>query len=82
MPTQKTRINLTVPKDVEKAVATLAKRDDTSVATKTLELLCRAIEVEEDGFLLAVAEARERTTKKEDYLTHADIYETAFQRMA
>lgn len=74
MPTQKTRINLTVPEDVEQAVQTLATRDNTSLATKTLELLRKAIEIEEDATLLSVATNREKAIKKSDYLTHAEVW--------
>ena len=46
MPTQKARINLSVPDDIHKMVLKLAKRDDVPVAAKTLELLKEALELE------------------------------------
>ena len=60
MPTLKHRINLTVPDHLDRVLQQLAARDALSVATKTLSLLQRAIEMEEDDALFAIAEERER----------------------
>jgi hypothetical protein len=60
MPSDKTRINLTVPKDVEQDLRRIAQRDARSVSTAALDLIRHALEVEEDGALLSVAEERER----------------------
>lgn len=74
MPTTKTRINVTVPKEVEIAIQCLAKRDETSLSTKTLELIYQALELEEDAVLLKIAEAREKFAKRSDYLTHEEVW--------
>lgn len=74
MPTTKTRINVSVPKEVEIAIQSLAKRDETSLSTKTLELIYQALELEEDAFLLKIAEAREKSAKRSDYLTHEEVW--------
>jgi len=58
MPTQKARINLAVPKDMEKIIKQIAKRDQVPVATKTLQLLKEALELEEDKILSAIGDAR------------------------
>ena len=58
MPTQKQRINLTVPDDLNKVLVALAKRDDATVATKTIDLVRVALEIEEDIQLTALANAR------------------------
>ena len=60
MPTIKQRINLTVPRDVGQALERLAHRDDISVSSKTLDLVRRALELEEDIVLQEVAEKRDR----------------------
>ena len=60
MPSTKTRINLTVPVEMERNLLRLAKRHDRSLATVTLELIRQALEIVEDDALLAVAEERER----------------------
>lgn len=74
MPTQKTRINLTVPKEIDLAVQKLAKRDNTSLSAKTLELLRYAIEIEEDAVLLGIATEREKNTKDTGYLSHEEVW--------
>lgn len=60
MPTTKTRINLSVPDDVNTALKRLARRERVPVATKALDLLRNALEADEDGALFAFAESRER----------------------
>lgn len=60
MPSTKTRINLTVPTEVERDLQRIAKRDERSLATVALDLLRRALDIEEDGVLLDVVEKREK----------------------
>lgn len=74
MSTVKTRINVSVPKEVEIAIQRLAKRDETSLSTKILELIYQALELEEDAVLLKIAEAREKSVKRSDYLTHEEVW--------
>ena len=69
MPSIKNRINLTVPVEMGRALERIAKRDESTVATSALELIRRALEVEEDDALLAVAEKRD--AKKIRYTSHA-----------
>ncbi len=64
MPTIKNRINLTVPKSTNSLLTALAKRDNISVASKTLDLLQIALEIEEDAYLFGVAEEREKSSVK------------------
>jgi uncharacterized protein (DUF2344 family) len=68
MPTHKHRINLSVPAVLDRALHRLAVRDEQPVSSKALELLLRAIELEEDEVLLAVAEQREK--KKGKFVSH------------
>ncbi len=72
MPSTKNRINLTVPADIEQTLIRFAKRDDTSVATTALELIRRALEIEEDAALLTIAEQRE--LKKTKTISHAQAW--------
>lgn len=69
MPTAKTRINLSVPDNLDRVLHRLAKRDDLSVASKALDLINRAVELEEDEVFLQIAKARE-SKKKIKYLSH------------
>ena len=66
MPTTKQRINITVDKDTNWILKTLAKRDSVSVSAKAVELLEDALELEEDLALAAIADARSK--KKVKYI--------------
>ena len=68
MPVTKTRISLDVPKTLNRALVRLANRDRISVAAKTLDLVRRAMEIEEDAFLLDIAQTREK--KKTKFVSH------------
>lgn len=72
MATTKRRLNISLSKDVEGMVATLAKRDGVPEATKVSELLRTSLALEEDRALSLRAEARlgERGAK----LTHAEVW--------
>lgn len=72
MPTTKHRINLSVPAHLDRTLSRLALRDDLSVGTKTLELLTRAIELEEDEALLSVASKRE--SKSTTFVSHTKAW--------
>ena len=69
MPTQKERINLTVPSALRRSLGSLAKREEQPVASVVLQLITRALENEEDIVLQAVAEKREK--KKGALVSHA-----------
>ncbi len=68
MATTKTRINVSVSKEVEKAVKALAKRDQVPNATKAAELLRLALEVEEDYVFDLIAQ--ERDADNTTYISH------------
>ncbi len=68
MPTTKYRVNLSVSPDMRSALQSLAKRDRTSVASKALDLMRLALEIEEDVMLLNLSESRE--AKKGKYVSH------------
>ncbi len=68
MPTTKHRVNLSVSTDMRLALQKLAKRDRTSVASKALDLMRLALEIEEDVMLFNLAESRE--AKKGKYVSH------------
>lgn len=72
MATTKTRINISAPKPVLLALKSLARRDDVPVATKTLELVKFALELEEDFMLGEIAKKREVETSK--WLNHLDAW--------
>ncbi|MFA6447006.1 MAG: hypothetical protein WCW31_01980 [Patescibacteria group bacterium] len=69
MPSNKTRINLTVPAVMERDLQRIARRDDRSLATTALDLLRLALDIEEDGALLQIA--KERDKKSAIFISHA-----------
>lgn len=72
MPTIKTRLNITLPDEVGEALARLARRDAVPRATKALDLLKVAMELEEDIVLAKLAELRD--TPKAKFLSHKQVW--------
>ena len=68
MPTTKRRINISLSPDLERALTTLARRDDMPEATKAADLLRIALEIEEDQVWDAVASRRD--TKSAKFVSH------------
>ena len=65
----KKRINISVSKEVDAAVSSLAKRDRVPHATKVAHLLSLALEIEEDQVLDALAARRDAPRAK--FVSHA-----------
>lgn len=72
MPTSKKRVNITLPADLEEAVHFLSKRDKVPQATKVVELLEIAIEIEEDAIWAKLA--AERDTPDAVYISHEEAW--------
>jgi len=72
MATIKKRVNISIPKSTENALAKLAKRDQVPQATKAAELLQLAIELEEDRFLDNIAARREK--EGGGLLSHEEVW--------
>ncbi len=72
MPTLKRRLNLTLPKEIDDSLRFLADRDDVPQASKAVDLLKIALEIEEDFYFNAVAEKRD--IKKARFLSHKDVW--------
>jgi hypothetical protein len=72
MATTKTRINVSLSDDVEKALVALAKRDQVPHATKAAELLRQALEIEEDRVFDVIASGRELVGAK--FVAHKDAW--------
>lgn len=68
MPTLKRRLNISLPEAMNTALTHLAKRDDMPTATKVVDLLRLALDVDEDELLDDLA--RRRDTKKARFVTH------------
>ena len=63
MATAKTRINISVSNRLRDDLRVLAKRDQKPVASKVVDLVEQALELEEDLFLSKVAEERLKNHK-------------------
>ena len=72
MATTKKRINISLSRSVEKAIAKLAKRDKLPEATKAGELLRLALEIEEDYVFDALTQ--ERDVKGVRWITHENVW--------
>lgn len=72
MPTEKYRIHVSVPKDVETALERLAKRDDVPRASKALDLIRIALEIEEDQVWDRLA--LKRDTKNAKFVSHQKVW--------
>ena len=73
MATTKTRINVSVSSEVEKAIISLAKRDQVPNATKAAELLRMALEIEEDMVFSAIVDER-LNEKKAKWLSGKEVW--------
>ena len=72
MPTQKTRVNISLPPDIETMLVQLAARDRVPVAAKALELLKEALELEEDRVCSTIIDARMKNAKK--FYSHEEVW--------
>jgi len=72
MATLKKRINISLPKEVEKILSMLAKRDNVPQATKALHLIETALELEEDFALSKIADERYKNRSK--FFSHKDAW--------
>ncbi len=68
----KKRINLSVSADIDRVLTKLAERDEVPIATKALELLKKALQIEEDVVLDFLAQQRD--TKTARYVPHHKVW--------
>ncbi len=68
MATTKRRINISLPGEMDRILGRLAKRDDMPEATKAIELIRLALEVEEDSVFDAIASLRD--TQGVKFISH------------
>ena len=73
MATTKKRLNITLPDDLEKALAYLAKRDAEPQSVKAVQLIRLAVELDEDGILGNLAAARDQ--KRAKFISHEDAWQ-------
>ena len=68
MATSKKRINISLPKDLEEVLSQLAGRDDVPAATKAVQLLRLAVEIDEDEVFNRIAASRD--SGKSKFVSH------------
>jgi hypothetical protein len=73
MPTAKKRINLTVEDDLFENLKSLAKKENSSIASLSHALLERALELREDMYFSKVGE--DRLNQKAKRISHKDIWD-------
>jgi len=73
MVTTKTRINISVNKNTRDVLKALAKRDQMPVASKVMDLVEQALELEEDRVLSAIADERLKNHKGR-WLSHEEVW--------
>lgn len=72
MATTKSRINISVPEEVKKALDQLAKRDQMPAATKAEHLLEIGLEIEEDQVWDEIAASRDNGQAR--FIAHAQAF--------
>ena len=72
MSTTKSRLNISLPDDVKKALLSIAKRDQMPAATKALRLMEIGLEMEEDDIWDEIATSRDR--KDSVFHTHTVVF--------
>ena len=68
------RINVVLDKPLYKDVQFLAEKDGVSLSTKARDLIKEAMDTQEDIYLAAFAEERERTLDRNSKLTHEEAW--------
>lgn len=72
MATNKKRINISLPKDLQTILEELAERDNVPTATKAVELIKIAVEIDEDEIWDKLAS--ERDTKDTKFISHKEAW--------
>ena len=72
MTTLKKRVNISLSKPLEEALEKLAKRDQVPQATKAVELIRLAIEIEEDQIWDEIVSKRD--TEKAKFISHKETW--------
>lgn len=72
MATTKKRINGSLPEDIEKALARVARRDDVPQTTKAVYLIRLALEIDEDDVWNRIVE--ERDSPRAKFYSHKEVW--------
>ena len=72
MPTTKKRLNISLSKETALFLRKLSLRDDVPQATKAVQLLEKALELEEDEYFSALAD--QRAAKPAGWMSHEEFW--------
>jgi predicted DNA-binding protein len=74
MPSKNPRINVVLDANLYKNIQFLAETEGVSLSAKVKDLIKEALEIQEDLYLAALAEEREKTWDKSTTRTHDEIW--------
>lgn len=74
MPSRNPRINVVLDDNLYKNIQFLAQSDGVSLSAKVKDLIQQALEVQEDLYLAAFAEKREKTWDKSTTRIHDEVW--------
>jgi len=74
MPAKNPRINVVLDQSLYQNIQFLAEKDGVSLSTKVRDLVREALELQEDLYLAALAEGREKTFDRSSALTHEEVW--------
>jgi len=75
MSTKHPRIHGLVEEPIYQTIHALAANEGVSISALTHSLIREALELREDADLATLAEAREQTLKREQLLSHAEVWD-------
>jgi predicted DNA-binding protein len=74
MPAKNPRINVVLDDSIYRYVQFLAEKDGVSLSTKVRDLIKEALATEEDIYLAAFAEEREKSLDESSVLSHDETW--------
>ena len=74
MPAKNPRINVVLDDPIYRYVQFLAEKDGVSLSTKVRDLIKEALETDEDIYLAAFAEEREKSLDESSVLSHDETW--------
>lgn len=74
MPTKKPRINVVLDSPIYRYLEFLAEKDGVSLSAKARDLIKEALATQEDIYLAAFAEAREKSLDESSVLSHEETW--------
>jgi hypothetical protein len=74
MPTTQPRVNIVMDPSLYESLATMAKKEKTSLSSKANELIKLAMEIYEDSYWDKQASVRAKKANKKSLLSHDEVW--------